>query len=123
MCLAFPRTAAADSCVRPRLITPLPGTPLPSNGLIWDVCYRYADCQPPTLTDSTGRRIELVVDQQVQSTRYERTLTAYRPSEALLVGDPYRLEVDDGYRPFAEELDVVDADVEVPPLPVLKTVE
>jgi hypothetical protein len=119
--LACPRTAAAWSCAHPRLMTPALGA-VPSNGLIWDVCYRHS-CPPPTLTDSTGRLIELVVDQQVQSERYERVLTAYRPSEALVEGDAYRLESDDEWFPFSNELNVVEADVELPRLPELKAID
>jgi len=129
--LACPRTAAAYTCLPPRLMTPLLGTALPTNGLIWDVCYRtyigdpspMAWCPPPTLTDSTGRLIDLVVEQQVQSTRYGRVLTAYRPSEALVAGDQYRLESDEEWFPFSNELNVVEADVELPPLPALKAVD
>jgi hypothetical protein len=112
-------------------MTPLLGTPLPSNGLIWDVCYQThigdpsppALCPPPTLTDSTGRLIELSVDQRVQSTRYARVLTAYRPSEALVAGDPYRLESDEEWSSFSTELEVVEADHEPQPLPVLMAVD
>jgi hypothetical protein len=37
--LACPRSAPAYSGLAPRFITPLVGSTLPSNGLIWDVCY------------------------------------------------------------------------------------
>jgi hypothetical protein len=129
--LTCPRMAAAYSCLAPRLVTPLLGTALPSNGLIWDVCYRthagdplpLRHCPPPTLEDSTGHVIELVVDQQVQSTRYERVLTAYRPSEPLVVGERYRFESDEEWNAFSHEVDVVEADVELPPLPALKAVD
>jgi hypothetical protein len=131
--LVYPRAASAYSCLPPRLLTPLVGTPLPSNGLIWDVCYQtlVVDlppaelCPPPTLTDAAGRQIELIVDQQVRSTRYARVLTAYRPSEALEGGGTYMLEADDevSHFTFSYELTVVEADVEAPPVPVLKAVD
>lgn len=103
--LVNPRTAAAFSCEPPRQLSPLDGAVAPSNSLIWDVCYetqidgsRSANeiCSPPTLTDSEGHAIGLNVEQQVRATRYARVLTAYRPSEALIVGNKYRLEADSG---------------------------
>jgi hypothetical protein len=128
--LAYPRAAVADSCWAPRQLAPLDGAVVPSDTLIWDICYKHSPeasiltctANAPTLTDSSGRAIELVVDRQVEAVRYVKVVTAYRPREALTVGERYRLEVD--YSPLsAHEFTVVEPAPERPAPPLVSAVD
>lgn len=112
--LAYPRAAAAFSCGAPRQLTPLDGAVVPSDSLIWDICYKHSPeasagvctSSVPTLRDGDGRTIELVVERQVDVARHAKVVTAYRPREALAVGMRYRVQLD--YSPrFSHEFSVI----------------
>jgi hypothetical protein len=128
--LAYPAAAVADTCVDPRQLTPLDGAVVPADTLIWDICYKHSHeasilvctANPPTLTDSTGRAIELGVERQVEAARYAKVVTAYRPREALTVGERYLLELN-YFPPFSQEFTVVEPAPERPAPPLVSAVD
>jgi hypothetical protein len=126
----YPAAAVADTCAAPRQLTPLDGAAVPSDTLIWDICYKHSreasilTCtfQPPALTDSEGRAIELSVERQVEAADHIKVVTAYRPREALTVGERYRLELD-YFPPFSHEFAVVEPAPEPPAPPLVSAVD